>query len=524
MLYSGMSPTAGTQETSVIATPKKDKRFRAEEWDTVPYFNFIKQNYLLWDRWLHTTFTKVGGLDADKQKKLDFYVRQLRDAMAPVNFPWLNPTVLKKTLDTGGNNLLQGAENLVRDFEKGDGHLNIQMTDPDAFTVGENLAATPGKVIFQNDIIQLIQYEPTTEKVATIPVVIVPPCINKFYIFDLRKENSFVKWLVDQGLTVFMISWINPDAELAHKTFDDYVLNGVGKAIDVARESTGTEQVNAIGFCIGGAILTCLNGYYAAQPHLPNPLASATYLASLFDFSKAGELSVFIDQEQLENLENQMQRQGYMDGRVLARTFNSLRANDLVWSYVINNYYLGETPSAFDFLYWNADFTNLPATMYSTYLRKFFFENALIKNDISINGVTINLKEIKTPIFLLNTKEDHIAPWQSGYAGMAHFQGPKKFVLGGSGHVVGIFNPPNQHKYNYYVNDELPENPDSWLSKAQEKAGSWWEEWLTWLQDYKGKEIPARQPGSAKYKPFENAPGSFVISKPGDKNDGRSET
>jgi poly(R)-hydroxyalkanoic acid synthase, class I len=524
MLYASPAPTNDKHDTPVITPHQKDKRFRAEEWETIPYFNLIKQNYLLWDRWLQGAFSNLHGLDAEQQKRINFYVRQLRDAMAPVNFPWLNPDVIKKTLMTGGQNLLQGLENLGRDYDKEDGQLNIQITDPDAFTVGKNLAITPGKVVFQNDLIQLIQYTPTTEKVAAIPVVIVPPCINKFYIFDLRPENSFVKWLVAQGLTVFMISWINPDARLAHKTFDDYVLDGVGQAIQVAREIAGTEQVNAIGFCIGGAILTSLSGYYAAQPQLPNPLASTTYLASLFDFSKAGELSVFIDQEQLQNLENQMRRQGYMDGRVLARTFNSLRANDLVWSYVITNYYLGETPAAFDFLHWNSDYTNLPATMYSTYLRQFFFDNALIKDDVTVKGVPIKLKAIKTPVFLLNTKEDHIAPWQSGYAGMAHFQGPKKFVLGGSGHVVGIFNPPYRNKYNYYVNDDLPDNPNYWLSHATEKAGSWWTEWLNWLQDYKGKEVPARQPGSPKYQPFEDAPGSFVLSAPGDKSHDRSKT
>jgi polyhydroxyalkanoate synthase len=506
----------GSHITPVITAPPEDRRFKDPEWEQNPYFSFMKQNYLLWDRWIKGIFTNIKGLSPHKQHQVDFYIRQIGDSLAPGNFPWSNPAALKMTLETGGANLLQGLESLFRDLEKGQGHLDIQMVDPKAFKVGENLATTPGKVVFQNDLYQLIQYTPITKTVFEYPVILVPPCINKFYVFDLRPENSFVRWLLDRGYTVFIVSWVNPDEELAHKTFEDYVLEGVGSAVEVARSICGTDAVNALGFCIGGNFLACLSGLYAAKGG-PNPLRSTTYLASLFDFKEAGDLSVFIDPKQLKAIETRIKSKGFLEGNVLTRTFNVLRANDLVWSYVINNYYLGKTPAAFDFLYWNSDSTNLPANMYIYYLRHFYLQNKLVKpKGLHMGGFDIDLRKVKTPSFVFNAKDDHIAPWTCGFAGAHLFSGPKKFVLGASGHVVGVFNSPHNNKYCYWKSETLVKDPNEWLRRATQLPGSWWEEWATWLKGYGGEQVSARTPGSKKYPLLENAPGSYVIAAPGE--------
>jgi polyhydroxyalkanoate synthase len=452
----------------------------------------------------------LKGVDKDSARKIHFYVRQLRDALAPTNFFWMNPTTLRRTLETNGNNILQGIENFLKDIEKGQGHLDIQMVDPEAFVVGKNIAATQGKVVYQNELIQLIQYSPTRQQTFRVPLFIVPPCINKFYVFDLRPDTSFIRWCLDRGYTIFIVSWVNPDQKLANKTFEDYVIEGLINAIQVIQKISQIDEVNTLGFCIGGNFLACLNGYLQGLKQ-KNPVKTTTYLATLFDFQDPGDLRVFIDEHQISNLEKQIRTLGYLEGKTLARTFNLLRANDLIWSFIINNYYLGEKPSAFDLLYWNSDSTNVPSAMYLYYLRKMYIENRLIKHGgLSIAGIPIDLSKIETPTFVMNTKEDHIAPWPCGYAGAKIHGGPTKFLLGGSGHIAGIFNHPKANKYGFWLNDQLPNTSDEWLKQAKEYPGSWWETWESWLRPFAGEKVAAREPGSKEYPALEDAPGSYV--------------
>jgi polyhydroxyalkanoate synthase len=495
---------------SIINPKPGDRRFKDLDWDKNLYFNFIKQSYLLWDQWLMKIGESVQGIDKDSIRKVNFYLRQLRDAWAPTNFFWMNPTTLRKTLETKGSNIFQGMENFLKDMEKGRGYLDIQVVDPQSFKVGENIATTKGKVIYQNELMQLIQYQPTTQEVFKRPLFIIPPCINKFYVFDLRKENSLVRWCVDQGYTVFIISWVNPDERLTHKTFEEYVLEGLLKATEIIQKITQSHTIHAVGFCIGGNFLAALSGYLATRKE-KNPLKTTTYLATLFDFQDSGDLRVFIDDRQLKELEKQILQKGYLEGRLLARTFNLLRANDLIWSSIIHNYYLGETPSTLDFLYWNADTTNLPSAMYLYYLRKMYIENLLIKPDgLDIDGQKIDLRKIKVPTFIFNTKEDHIAPWRCGYAGARVHTSPTKFVLGGSGHIAGVFNPPRSKKYGYWINEDLSSSPDDWFKKAEERLGSWWQYWEEWVRSYGDDKVQARSPGTQEFPPLEEAPGTYV--------------
>ncbi|MBA4749979.1 MAG: class I poly(R)-hydroxyalkanoic acid synthase [Alphaproteobacteria bacterium] len=494
----------------VIPTPRADRRFSDPAWSEVPGFDFMKQSYLLWDQWLQDIISNIEGLDPKVAHKVSFFTRQLSNTMAPTNFAWANPEVIKRIAETNGLSLIQGISNFYKDLEEGDGRLQISMVERDFFHIGKNIATTKGKVVYENEILQLIQYEPITEKVRQIPILLVPPCINKFYIFDLRPESSFVRWLLNQGWTVFVVSWVNPkDERLAHKTFEDYVIEGIGGAVEAARRIVGEPQINALGFCIGGNFLTTYSGYRAGDKD--NPLKSTTYLATLFDFEDAGDLKIFIDEEQLGKMERAIRHHGYFDGRILSRTFNLLRSNDLIWSFVINNYLMGKEAMAFDLLYWNSDYTNLPAAMYLYYLRNMFLENKLIKPaGISIKGRPIDLSKVKVPSFILNTKEDHIAPWPCGYEGAKIFGGPTRFVLGGSGHVAGIFNHPDKNKYGYWTGDIDPKGTESWLTKAAQHSGSWWVEWVKWLEDHGGPMIPARKLGSGQFPPIEDAPGRYV--------------
>jgi polyhydroxyalkanoate synthase len=496
----------------VITPLKGDKRFKDPHWKENPIFHFMMQAYLLWDKWLKEVINSAQTLDDTTRHKVQFYAAQLSNALSPSNYLWSNPSVLKRTIETQGQNLIQGFQNFLDDLQQGQGQLKISMVDRKAFKVGVNIATTPGKVIFQNDLLQLIQYAPTTEKVFTIPVLLVPPCINKFYIYDLRPDNSFVRWLLDKGFTIFMISWVNPDKQLAHKTFSDYVCEGVSEAVETVRHICKVPQVNAIGFCIGGNFLVSYTAWKTALKARPHPLASATYLATLFDFKNAGDLLVFIDEEQFADLERKIQHRGYFDGTSLARAFNLLRANDLIWSFVINNYLLGQEPQAFDLLFWNSDATNLPAAMYLFYLKHFFINNGLMTpGSIHIKDQPIDIRAIKVPSFILSTREDHIAPWPSGYAGAQLFGGPTRFVLGGSGHIAGIFNHPKVNKYSYWVGPHQGLSAEEWLHHAQQKPGSWWEEWAEWLKGYSGHLSQARTPGSSDYPPLEDAPGSYVL-------------
>src|SRR5689334_19398108 len=498
----------GGETEPMIEPSVGDRRFRDAAWTDNTLFDFIKQSYLLTARSIQSAVKNVEGLDDGAARKVDFYTRQFVDAIAPSNFLLTNPEVLRATIESRGKNLLNGFKNLLDDLERGKGRLAIKMTDLEAFQIGENMAVTPGKVVYQNDLSQLIQYEPTTKNVKRRPLLIIPPWINKFYILDLRPSNSFIRWAVSQGHTVFVISWVNPDERLAAKTFTDYMLEGPLAALDAIEQATGEREVNVIGYCLGGTLLASTLAYMAAKRD--NRIKSATYFVTMVDFAEAGELSVFIDEEQLSALEERMNAKGYLEGRDMARTFNMLRANDLIWSFVVNNYLLGRSPFPFDLLYWNADSTRMPAAMHSFYLRNMYQENLLIKpGGITLGGVPIDLRKIKTPSFLLSTREDHIAPWRSTYAATQLYSGPVKFVLSASEHIAGVVNPPGRI-YGHWQNDSNPPTSEAWLASATQYPDSWWPAWEQWVAQYSGGEVPARKPGDGKLAPIEDAPGSYV--------------
>jgi len=501
----------GINPTPLIAPEKGDKRFRDAQWEEHFLFDFIKQSYLITARHVHDTVCGIDGLDEHTQKKISFFTRQYVDALSPSNFALTNPEVFRETLSTHGQNLLKGLNNLLRDIEDGSGTLRVRMTDTSAFKLGENVATTPGKVILQNDMMQLIQYLPATRQVYRRPLLIVPPWINKFYILDLRENNSFIRWCVEQGHTVFVISWVNPDERQADKTFDSYMLEGIIAALDAIEQQTGAKEANVAGYCLGGTLLACTLSYLAAKKQ--KRIASATFLTSLIDFSEPGELDVFIDEEQVSNLERKMFRQGYFEGSDMANTFNMLRSNDLIWSFVVNNYLLGKDPFPFDLLFWNSDSTRLPAKMHSFYLRTMYMQNKLIEpGAIVLDGVPIDLARIKIPSYFISTLDDHIAPWKATYSGARYLGGPVRFVLGGSGHIAGIVNPPAANKYAYWLNPatKLPESAEEWFEGAHQHPGSWWSDWNTWLTAQDAEKVPARTPLKGKLKPLEDAPGSYV--------------
>ncbi|WP_019014986.1 PHA/PHB synthase family protein [Elioraea tepidiphila] len=499
----------GETPAPVVAPPPGDRRFKHEDWHENEVFDFIKQSYLLSARYVQNVVKDVDGLDDKTAQKLDFYARQFVDALAPTNFLLTNPEVLRRTVETGGENLVRGLNNLLADLERGKGKLHIKMTDYEAFKVGENIATTPGSVIYQNDLIQLIQYAPSTETVLKRPLLIVPPWINKYYILDLRPKNSFVRWAVAQGHTVFMISWVNPDERLAEKSFEDYMLEGPLAALEAIEQATGEREVNAIGYCLGGTLLACTLSHMAAKDD--TRIRAATFFTTLVDFAEAGELTVFIDEEQLKALEESMQRRGYLDGSEMAATFNMLRANDLIWSFVVNNYLLGQEPFPFDLLYWNSDSTRMPAAMHSFYLRRMYQENRLSQpGGITLAGTPIDLGRISVPTYILATREDHIAPWKACYKATHLYAGRKRFVLAASGHIAGVVNPPDAGKYSHWVNTDLPPDPDAWLVGATELAGSWWPDWQRWVASLSKAKVDARVPGDGKLAVIEPAPGSYV--------------
>lgn len=501
----------GETSQPVVQPTTEDRRFKDALWDENYVFDFIKQSYLLSARWLQGTVREVEGLDDKTARKVDFYTRQFVDAMAPSNFAMTNPEVLRETLETGGENLVKGLSNLLGDLERGKGKLQIRMTDMAAFKVGENIAVTPGSVVFQNDLMQLLQYNPTTTEVVKAPLLIVPPWINKFYILDLREKNSFIKWAVAQGHTVFVISWVNPDSELADATFADYMTQGPLAALDAIEAATGERLVNIIGYCLGGTLTASALAYMAVKND--KRIASATFFTTMVDFEEAGELSVFIDEEQLAALEEKMHERGYLEGSDMATTFNMLRANDLIWSFVVNNYLMGKEPFPFDLLYWNADSTRMPAAMHSFYLRQMYQENRLSRGKVKLLGTKIDLTKIDVPVFILSTREDHIAPWKSTYAATQLYAGPTTFCLAASGHIAGVVNPPAANKYCHWVNDKLPRKPEQWLETATQKPGSWWPLWDEWAKGHGGGMVPARTPGDGKLAIVEAAPGSYVKVK-----------
>ncbi|OYW10244.1 MAG: class I poly(R)-hydroxyalkanoic acid synthase [Acidiphilium sp. 37-67-22] len=452
----------GLETAPVVPPDPRDKRFQHEEWKENEIFDFIRQSYLLSARFVQDVVRRVDGLDPK-----------------------------------------------TRDLEAGRGQLHIRMTDAEAFSVGGNIAVTPGKVVFRNELMELIQYTPATQTVRKTPLVIFPPWINKFYILDLRPKNSFIRWAVEQGHTVFVASWVNPDERLAEKDFADYMKLGVFAALGAIEQATGERQVNAIGYCLGGTLLAATLAVMARRRD--NRIKSATFLVTLTDFADVGELGVFIDEEQLVALEEKMNRRGYLEGSAMATTFNMLRSNDLIWSFVVNNYLLGNETFPFDLLYWNSDSTRMPAAMHSFYLRNMYQKNLLSQKDaITLDGTPVDLRRVKVPVYFLSCREDHIAPWASTYRATQMMAGPKRFVLAASGHIAGVINPPDSGKYNHFVNATLPTSPEDWFAGATEVAGSWWPDWQRWIAAQGSEQVPARGPGDGALPALTDAPGNYV--------------
>ena len=501
-------------EAEPMITPEPgDRRFKHDSWNENNVFDYIKQSYLLTSRWMQTTVGEVEGLDDKDAQKVDFYTRQFTEAMSPSNFLMTNPEVLAATAESGGENLVNGLKNLLEDMDEGTGQLKIKMTDEDAFEIGVNVAESTGKVVYRNDLIELIQFDPSTKKVAQRPLLIIPPWINKYYILDLRKENSFIRWAVGQGHSVFAISWVNPDEKLSEKSFENYMLEGPLAALDAIEQATGESKVNAIGYCLGGTLLASTLAYMAAKKD--ERIHSATFFTAMVDFEEAGELGVFMDEEQISSLEKKMDEKGYLEGAHMATTSNMMRGNDLIWSFVVNNYLLGKEPIPFDLLYWNSDSTRMPAAMHSFYLRNMYLENKLVEpGGVTLDGVPIDLRKIKTPTYIISTQEDHIAPWKSTYAATGLYKGSVKFVLSGSGHIAGVVNPPAAKKYCHWTvpaNKKNPKNPDDWFEAAKKHEGSWWPDWAKWVKGHAGKkDVAARKPGAGKLKPICDAPGEYV--------------
>lgn len=517
LMQNTVSRVSGQKPAPVIAPEPSDKRFKDAAWQEVWLFDFIKQSYLLVSRMVEAYLADTEKcLDEKTAHKLRFYTHQMLDAIAPSNFWMTNPEVLRTTLESHGENLVKGLEHMMQDFERGKGQLMISMSDSSAFHFGQNIATTKGKVVFQNELIQLIQFSPLTETVYKTPYLIVPPWINKYYILDLKPEGSFIRYMVEQGHTVFCVSWVNPDKRHSKLSFEDYMTIGPVAAMREVKKITGEDNLNILGYCIGGTLVSCVLGWLAGLDKKPDDLpnvSSATYLVGLVDFSQPGDLGVFIDEEQIAMIENLMEGPGYLPATFLGMTFSMLRANDLIWSFVVNNYLMGKEPFPFDLLAWNSDSTNLPAAMQSYYLRNMYLHNRLIQpGALQMKGVPIDLRKIKVPSFLLGTQEDHITLWRGVYAGTQIYSGPVTFCLSGSGHIAGVVNPPAKNKYGYWTNDVCPPNPDNWLRTATEHKGSWWPEWIKWLDPLSGgKTVPAEQRDPSKNpNALEDAPGSFV--------------
>ncbi len=498
----------GEDVEPVIDPDPGDNRFKDPEWNTNPYFDFWKQSYLATTQWTQDMLSQTKGLDEAERRRAEYYFRLYMSAFSPSNFPMTNPEVMRETFRTNATNLVKGMEHFVHDMENSGDLLKISQTDLEAFEVGRNLATTPGKVVFQNEIFQLIQYTPTTETVYETPLLIVPPWINKFYILDLTAQKSFIKYAVDRGLTVFVISWVNPDESLSGKRFEDYLHEGVLEAADAVRRETGLAKINALGYCVGGTLLATTLAYAAATNE--DIFKSVTFLTTQVDFQKAGDLLLFIDDQQLRSLEEMMAERGYLDGSRMANVFNMMRPRDLIWPYIVNNYLLGKKPFPFDLLYWNQDSTRMPAANHRFYLREFYHENRLAKGDLSITGKRLDLGQVKLPIFTVATKEDHIAPAESVFIGAQLFGGPVEFILAGSGHIAGVINPPEKMKYQYWTAESHKgECLTSWLDSADEHPGSWWPHWTDWIAKYAGPQVPARTPGQ-RLGTIEDAPGTYV--------------
>ncbi len=509
----------GEDVAPVVVPEKGDRRFRAKEWEENQVFDFIKQSYLLTSNWMQRTVHEADGMDPHMQRRADFYAKQFADAIAPTNFALTNPEVLKETFNTNGDNLVRGLNNLLEDLDRGGGNLSIRQTT-DNFVVGKDIATTPGKVVFRNELLELIQYSPTTAEQYEIPLLIFPPWINKFYILDLQPKNSFVKWATEQGYTVFIVSWVNPDASLADKTFEDYMRKGIFAALDAVEAATGSSQVNAIGYCIAGTLLSASLAYSAATGEYKDRVKSATFFAAQTDFTEAGDLQVFIDDEQLGAMEQQMRDAGgVLEGSKMATTFNMLRANDLIWNFVVSNYLMGKEAVPFDLLYWNSDTTRMPIALHMFYLRQCYRDNALAEAQMKLGGKQLDLSKVKTPVYFQAAKEDHIAPAISVFKGAKLFGGPVTYMMAGSGHIAGVVNAPAAGKYQHWINDQkLPETLDEWQADAVEHPGSWWPAWNIWLSERSGAIVPARVPGEGKLPALADAPGTYVLTKAGTLN------
>jgi polyhydroxyalkanoate synthase len=501
---------AGEADAKPAIEPSpRDKRFKDPEWKSNQFFDFVLQLYLLTTEWANELVKNAEGIDPHTRKKAEFYVQQITNAIAPSNFVFTNPEVLRTTLESNGDNLVRGMKMLAEDIEAGHGSLRIRQSDPSNLAVGVNMATTPGKVIFQNELMQLIQYAPTTENVLRTPLLIVPPWINKFYILDLKPEKSYIKWCVDQGITVFVISWVNPDKELGKKTFADYMMQGPLTAMDVIEKLTGEMKVHTAGYCVGGTLLASTLAWLAEKRRVR--VTSATFFAAQVDFTHAGDLLVFVDENQIAALERDMQEAGVLEGSKMAMAFNMLRSNDLIWSYVVSNYLKGQPPSSFDLLHWNSDATRMPAANHSYYLRNCYLDNRLSAGTMVLDNTLLDLSKVKVPVYNLATREDHIAPAESVLYGSQFFGGPVKYVLSGSGHIAGVVNPPASGKYQYWTNDNIRDvKLADWLKAAQEHKGSWWPDWREWLEHLDPETVAARAVGSEALPPIEDAPGSYV--------------
>jgi polyhydroxyalkanoate synthase len=503
---------AGEEVGPVVSPAPGDKRFSDPDWVSNPMFDMMKQSYLLSSNWLNSLVAEVDGVDPATKRRVEFFTKMLTDAFSPSNFLMSNPAALREAVQTQGESIVRGMENFAADLERGGGKLAISQTDLAKFKVGENVATAPGKVVYQNDILQLLQFDPTTETVREIPLLIFPPWINKFYILDLRPENSMIRWLTGQGFTVFVASWVNPNETLAAKTFEDYMIEGVYDATQQVMTQCGVDRVNTVGYCIGGTLLSVALAHMAARGD--KRINSATFFAAQQDFAEAGDLLLFTNEEWLNEIEQRMdQAGGFLPSQSMADTFNALRGNDLIWSFFVSNYLMGKEPRPFDLLFWNADQTRMPKALHLFYLRNFYKDNALAKGELTIGGERLDLSKVKIPVFVQSSKEDHIAPYRSVFRGAKLFGGPVTFMMAGSGHIAGVINPPGANKYQHWINEQTCESVEVWQAGAKEFAGSWWPYWGEWLKARSGGQVPARDPAKGKLKPLEDAPGSFVLVK-----------
>jgi polyhydroxyalkanoate synthase subunit PhaC len=503
-------------EGDASPAPSKDKRFADPDWQMIPMFNLLQKTYLHTASWLTGLVDQVDDLDDMTRRKASFFTKQLADAFAPTNFLMTNPVALREALRTGGQSLVQGVANLEADLERGKGRLTPSQVDERPFKIGENIAVSPGKVIWRGEILEIIQYAPTTKTVYETPILFFPPWINKFYILDMRQDNSMVKWLTEQGHTVFVVSWLNPDASHAEKTFEDYARLGIYEALDAVYQATGVREINCVGYCIGGTLLATTMAEMAKTGD--DRVKSATFFASQSDFEEAGDLKVFTDDAALQYIQDEIEYSGgVLDSVIMGETFNFLRANDLVWSFVVNNYLMGRDPKPFDLLFWNADQTRMPRDLHLFYLTNFYRENKLAKGEMVMNGHALDMSEITTPIYMQSSKEDHIAPWRSIYRGARLYGGPVRMILAGSGHIAGVINHPDAVKYNHYLPADdlkaLPEKAEDWFAGLTEYKGSWWPDWAKWLSARSGPQVPARTPGGSDLAPICDAPGTYVLVK-----------